>query len=678
MDDNKTIRLLVVEESANEAEVIFRSLRKSRYSLIHPRHIEDDEDLGIALNAQEWDLIIAIPEVGDFTIAKIHDKLIQSKIMLPIIVIVGELDGAIIAKMLTDGATQVIPDEDDKCLSIVVSRELEHLTKHRQNQTLEHLYQESQKHNHLLLDSSLDAIAYVQDGIHIYANPSYLKMFDYKSMDDLLLIMDLISPHEQTKFNDFLRDFMTNKRLAESKIELDGLKANEKQFKIKMVMSQANYNNEPCVQVIIHDQSWKQRDPVTGLLNSQYFIQLLSEALVEAKRERSVLFYIALDNFSKIKENIGVGAYEPLIKNIAVLLDKISDGGDFARFSDNVFTLLIADDDGEKYKEAAKFADKLRQTVESSVTELANKSLVVTCSIGITQVLSSAGSPQNILTAARNACKIAQEKGGNRFEIYKISLEKEGSSAMAQLIETAIEEERLSLFYQPIVSLHAENTEIYEVCLRMVDSDGNPVSTGEMFQEAEKHNLNLKLDMWVIRQSVKILVAQIKKKHHTHFFIKLSAQSLQKKEILVYIAQLLKKTKLPGEHLIFEFREAVALNQISLTKAFIKQVNKFKCKTALEHFGKETNFETVLQHLPVNYVKIDASYSKDLLDSEEQQTALKNIVQLTKKTGQQTIAVAVEDANCLAILWEHTIDFAQGHYIQEPLGELEFDFSGEE
>ncbi|MCK5716600.1 MAG: EAL domain-containing protein, partial [Thiomargarita sp.] len=276
------------------------------------------------------------------------------------------------------------------------------------------------------------------------------------------------------------------------------------------------------------------------------------------------------------------------------------------------------------------------------------------------------------------ACKIAQEKGGNRFEIYKISLEKEGSSAMAQLIETAIEEERLSLFYQPIVSLHAENTEIYEVCLRMVDSDGNPVSTGEMFQEAEKHNLNLKLDMWVIRQSVKILVAQIKKKHHTHFFIKLSAQSLQKKEILVYIAQLLKKTKLPGEHLIFEFREAVALNQISLTKAFIKQVNKFKCKTALEHFGKETNFETVLQHLPVNYVKIDASYSKDLLDSEEQQTALKNIVQLTKKTGQQTIAVAVEDANCLAILWEHTIDFAQGHYIQEPLGELEFDFSGEE
>ena len=678
MEEKNTIRLIVVEESANEAEVVFRNLRKARYSLINPRHVEDDEDLQIALNEKEWDLIIAIPEVGDFTVSQIRDRLSKSKQVIPIIILVEELDGKSISNLFNAGATQVIPTEDEECLRIIVRRELDNLIQYRNHQQLTHLYQESQKQNKMLLDTSLDAIAYVQDGIHLYANPSYLKMFDYESVDELLLIMDLVANKDHAKFNDFLRDFMTKKSLEESKIELEGLKSDNKQFQIKMIVSQANYETEEgvqdCVQVIIHDQSWKEREPVTGLFNSQYFMEMLAEAVQEAKKKRSVLFYISLDNFTKIKESVGVGGYDPLIQNIGNIIENLSKGGTLSRFSDSVFTLLILDEDGKKYTGAQDFADKICQAIKNSVTDVGNQSLLVTCSLGITQVLFSAGSPQNVLTDARSACKLVQEKGGDGFKVYKPSI-KEDTSALAQLIETAVEEKRLSLSYQPIVSLHGENQEIYEVFLRMQDSDGKSIPNHELFQEAEKHNLSVQLDLWVLKQAISILVKQERNGHKTHFFIKLSAQTLKTTEILSHIGQLLKSTRLPGERLIFEFRESVAMKQINLAKTFFKHLQKMKCQTALEHFGIGSNFETILMHLPVNYLKIDASYSKNLLDSEEQQNGLKEIVKIAQKFGQKTIAVAVEDANCLAILWEQTIDFAQGNYVQEPLDELEFDFS---
>ncbi len=676
-----TIRLIVVEESANEAEVIFRSLRKARYSLIPQRHVEDDEDLLIALNEQEWDLIISVPQVGDFTIARISERLSKSKQNIPIIVLVDELDGKSMGELFNAGATQVISAEDDDCLRIIVERELQNLEERRRYQQFEQLYQESQKHNKMLLDSSRDAIAYVQDGIHIYANPSYLKMFDYENLDELMPIMDLVVNNDQEKFNDFLRDFMTNKRLEESQIELDGVKSDDKRFRLEMIVSQASYDSEPCLQVIIHDQSWKQREPVTGLFNSQHFLELLAEAIAEAKEARSVLFYIALDNFAKIKESAGVGGYDPLIKNVGSVIDSLLEVGALARFSDSVFTLLIPDKDGKKYVEAGDFADKICKAVEACVTELGNQSLVVTCSIGITQVLASAGSPQNVLTDARAACKEAQEKGGNRFNVYKFLVPPPGvgpgSSNIAKLIETAVEENRLSLRYQPIVGLHGETKEMYEIFLRMVDSEGQVVPSHELFQEAEKHKLSLQLDKWVIHQAFKVLVKQIKNGHQSHFFVKLSAQSLQTKEVLSHIGKLLKSSKLPGKHLIFEFRESVATNQINAAKAFINQLKKFQCQTALEHFGMGLNFETALMHLPVNYVKIDASYSKDLLNSEDQQNAVQDIIKMAQKFGQQTIAVAVEDANSLAILWEHSVDFAQGNYIQEVLETPDFDFSDE-
>ena len=693
MMQNDIIRLIVVEESANDAEVILNRLRKARYP-IRPRYVEDDEDLQEALSdvEHEWDLLISVLKVGDFTITEVCEMVSVSNQDIPIIVIADKINCKIVSKLFNLGIKQIVPGDD--CLPVVVGVELENLAERRRRKYLEQLYKESQKHNKVLLETSRDAIAYVQDGMHIHANPSYFKMFDYKSMDDLegLPIMDLVTINDQTRFRDFMREFMTEEKAEERQINLEGFKSNKKRFKLRMELSQAIFDSERCIQVIIRDQSKSQdierlrrRDPLTNLFNRQYFIELLEKALGRAieNTTRCVLFYIALDNFSAIVENVGVGGSDPVVKNIAKKISSLSEGGELARFDDSVFTLLMADKDGKKYAEAGDFAHKICQAVEASVIELRDqKTVFTTCSIGITQILASAN-PQVLLTEAHAACQIAMGQGGNRSEVYKAVIkggehDKTKGSDIARLIETASEENRLSLRFQPIVSLRGETQEIYEVFLRMLDQEGQNVPACDLFEEAETAHLSTILDKWVLQKAIHTMGIQEKNGHQTHFFIKLSDQAIKDESILLYIRKLLRAAKLPGKRLILEISDSIAISQLKLAKMFINQLKTFGCQSALEHFGTGLNYAATLQHIPVDYVKIDRCFAKDLSTNTESQEIIQNIVKVARESGKLTIAEAVEDANSLTILWSSEVDFAQGHYIQEPLKELEYDFSEEE
>ncbi|ALG68300.1 GGDEF/EAL domain-containing response regulator [Beggiatoa leptomitoformis] len=685
------IRLIVVEESANDAEMILNSLRKARFP-IRPRHVEDDEDLQNALTEQEWDLLISVPQVGDFTVAQACEMVASSRQDIPIIVLMEKLEGQAMGALLSAGARHVIPRDNENCLQIIVGRELQELASRRQHKHLDQLYRESQRQNSILLETSRDAIAYVHDGMHVHANPSYLEMFGYKSMEVLegLPVMDLVSLEDQSKFKDFMRDFMTHEAEGDRNIQLRGIRADRKAFKVEMEVSQAIYSSERCIQVIVRDQSQDEekeklqrqlkeaniRDHVTGLYNRTHFIALLEKALAKAMEStvRSTVLYITLDNVS-------VGSIDLVIKNIGKVIGGLTETGVLARFGDNIFTILMIDKD---ITYASELAGKLCKAVEATVTDLGiGESIITTCSIGIALVLASAATPQNVLSDAHAACLEAHKRGGNTFEVYKavIKTPEQGglkNSDIAKMIETAIEESRLSLRYQPIVSLHGESQEIYEVFLRMVDSEGKPIPSGSLFSAAEQANLSIKLDKWVLQESFKVLMKQEKSGHQTFFFIKLADQAIKDENIPLFIRKLLKATGLPGERLIFEINETIAISQVNLAKAFISTLNKMGCKTALEHFGTGLNSATTLKHIPVDYVKIHYSYAKGLSTNTENQKAVQDIVKLAHEQGKITIAEAVEDANSLTVLWQCEVDFAQGHYVQEPSDDLSYEFTEEE
>jgi len=690
------IRLIVVEESANDAELILNALRKARFP-IRPRHVEDAEDFQKALSEQEWDMVISVPFVGDFTVKEIAELIKNSKQDIPLIVLTRKFAAESLVELLSNGARQVLPSENDTCLQIAVRKELEDLENRQSLRRVEQLYRQSQQHNKILLETSRDAISYVHDGMHIHANPAYLEMFGYQSLDELegMPVMDLVAAENHTKFKEFMREYMTDENQQDRDIELIGVrnaKGKKAKFKLKMEVSQALYDNERCIQIIIRDQSDNSKelekklkemsklDQVTGLYNSQYFLQLLEKALskVIESHTRSLVLYLQLDNFSKVREQIGIAGCDPILANVAKSLKTVVEEIAIARFGEYAFTLLLHDSDTNS---AQDFAEKLRRTVENCVTEVDEKSIVVTCSVGIAQVLASAGTPQSVLSDAHAACKSAVQQGGNRVEIYKAIVKAGGGEDalkdVTKLIETAEEEKRLSLVFQPVVSLRGEVEEIYEVFLRMVDTAGTNVPAGTLFAAAEKANLSIKLDKWVLKEAAQICLKRQKSGHKTNFFIKLSDQVVKDETIVLYINKLLRASHLSGEHFTIEISEATAISQVKYAKTFVMQLKKMGCRTALEHFGTSLNSETILKHLPVDFVKIDSSYAKGLSSNAEHQNSVKNIVEMVHSYEKKTIAEAVEDANSLTVLWQCEVDFAQGHYIQEPLDTLDYDFTEE-
>ncbi len=702
MKQKKNIRLIVVEKTAAHAELIYRRLRKARYYLPRPRCVTNKRDLKDALSQQEWDLIISVCQVGDLSATQVCKTVSSSQKDVPIIILsdepqctknedcegIGDFFKNMV-ELLNAGASQVIPKTNDDYLYIVVSRILLNLDKRRQSLKLEQLYTECQEQNQMLLESSREAIAYVvHDGLYLYANPSYLKMFAYENFEELEIstIMDLVSSEDYDRFYAFWRALKDSKENASQKINLEGVKSNQELFQMTMEVRNATYDGEDCIRVIVRDQSqsdkWKILDPITGLFNSQHFTKLINQALVKVREQqvRSILFYIELDDFNTIKDRIGVAGFDPVIKKISKVIKLIAKDKDaeIARFSESVFTLLIEDKDGEKYAGAIDFGKTICKAVEEHVIELENTQFFLTCSIGIAQVLASVPKAEDVLNDASEACQKAIKAGGNRVEIYKpvIQNQKDGQkiSEIAQLIETAAEENRLSLRYQPIVSLHGETKEIYEVFLRLVDSEGKVIPSYEVFEAAEASNLSRLLDKWIIQTAIKTLETQEQNGSETHFFIKLSKQAVKDEEILFFIRECLKSTEIPAERLIFEIKANVALDQVTITQKFIKFLHILKCKTALEQFQTGKNYENLLKHLPVDYVKIDAAYSKNLSENEANQQAMQEIITLAHELNMQTVSVAIEDANSLAILWTFEADFAQGYIIQEPLEVLEFDF----
>jgi diguanylate cyclase (GGDEF)-like protein/PAS domain S-box-containing protein len=559
------------------------------------------------------------------------------------------------------------------------------------------MYRQSQKNNLTLLSTSRDAISYVHDGMHIHANPSYLDMFGVKNMEYLegLPVMDLVALEHHSKFKEFMRDYMTDENEEDRDIQLIGLRVQKNKrikFKLKMEVSQDLYDNEKCIQIIIREESNNKElerklkeinklDQLTGLYNRQHFVLLLDKALSKAmeNRVRSVVIYLSLDNYREIRDRVGIGGSDPIIANTAKALEAIKGDLVLARFSESVFTLLLHDID---IKQAEACAEQLCQAVEACVTDLPEQSIVTTCSIGMALVLASAGTPQSVLSDAHAACQIAIKDGGNQISLYKAVVKTGGASDdnlrnVAKMIETAIEEKRFSLAYQPIVSLRDDSDAIYEVFLRMVDSEGKNVPPGTLFAAAEKAKLSTQLDKWVLKEAARILKQHEKQGKKTHFFIKLSDQAVRDESLLLFIHKLLKAAKISGKYFTIEISEAIAISQIKFAKAFISRLNRIGCETALEHFGTGLNSETTLRHLPVTYVKIDSSYAKGLSSNKEHQDAVRSIVELAHNYKKMTIAESVEDANSLTVLWQCEVDFAQGHYIQEPSGSMDYDFSEE-
>jgi diguanylate cyclase (GGDEF)-like protein/PAS domain S-box-containing protein len=693
MDKEHTLRLLIIEESRNDAEALANVLRNAGQAS-RLTFAEDLEDISAALDQELPELILCAMGLETVSLAELAALLVQRELSVPLIAIAESANESDVIEAMRQGAADLCSYDQPEHLQLVAQREMSHIKTGQSAQNYALKFRESEKRARTLMESSRDAIAYVHEGMHIFANSSYLEMFGFSELEEIegTPILDMVAPEDHGEFKDFLRNYSKDGE-QEGKLKTHGLLPDGKKFHAEMEFTPASIDGEPCTQIIIRSQAGSnaeleqklkyltKQDVLTGLFNRQYFMEELELAVTDSLSGSgsAAVLYLLIDNFKQIKDNLGIGAADLVISDIASLLrDQTEENDIVARFGDHSFIVLRR---GCVAEEIQAMGENLRHVVEEHIADVRDQSVTTTCSIGMSIVAESTPSAHEVISRADLACEVARSSGGNRVHLHNPVVDekigKERDQQMHALIKEALERDQFQLLYQPIVSLQGDAGGKYEVLLRMLNDEGELILPTQFLPIAEQTGQIAEIDRWVIQHAIRTLTEHRGQGAETQFFIKISAATLLHEELLQYISNCLKVTRLPGDALIFEIAEKHAAQHLKHAKAFVKTLQELHCKTALEHFGAGPNSFVLLKHLPVDFLKIDGSFIHNLASDTDNQAMVKSILDTAKSMNKQCIAEYVQDAHSLAMLWQSGIQFIQGNFLQEPSAALDYDFSSE-
>jgi len=689
LSSENLLRLLTIFDLSEEAEVLINSLRNAGF-IVRDVRVEDDEDMLTALDDNPIDIILCKHTLPIFNAAAAAEIISKSGRDLPLIVITPKSDDSLTIECLKFGARDVINFENTQHLRHVLTRELSDLKERRAHRRCEKMLHETEKRSRSLIDNSRDAIAYVHEGMHIYVNNAYLMMFGYEELDDVegMPILDMVSPDDHALLKDFLRAY-SKSQLDEDTLNLHGQHTDGNAFDIVMEFSPASMEGEACTQIIIRDQAdskeleeklnvLSKQDLITGLYNKTYLIEQLDKFISSALEghARGALLYITLDNYDELKDSFGIAGLDMLFVDLASLLkDKLEKLGVFARMEGIAFCLLLKDADSAQ---AEKYAEGICTIVKSHISEINHKSVSSTTSIGITLINEKISNIHDCINRAEKGASIALENGGDQHHTYNPSIEDieehAKNSHWEKQIKFALKNNLFRLLFQPIVSLHGEPGAHYEIFVRMLDEDQQEIAPEDFIPAAEQAELMSFIDRWVIANSLLVLSERMQKKEETRLFIKISSSTIVDPDFLSWVSERIKALRINADFITFQVKEETALNYLKATKALFEGLKSLHFRTALDNFGVEENTFQSIKHFDVNYIKVHYDIISKLATNVEMQEQVKMIAGEVSKKNIQTIAAFVEDANCLALLWQCSVDFIQGYFLQEPDVVLEYDF----
>ncbi len=700
VDDQDILRVLIIEDSLNEAETYVSTLRGGGHA-VRAKQVKSPDELQAALAEHQYEMAICSSPLNGCRVEDAITVIARSEKDIPLVAIVERPTQDALIEALRAGARDAIPKGQNEHQRRVVDRELEDLKARRALRDMQQRYREAERRSRALLDTARDAITYVIDGMHIRANDAYLKLFGFTDPEEIegMPLMDMIAPDDHPKLKQFLRG-LPELNKGSQRLEVLGQRIDGKTFPITLVFSPAVVDEEECFQVVIPAQTaasaptqsdnqeledkikiLSDRDLLTGLYNRQYFIEELELKVAEvlSGNAQLALLLIAIDSFDTIVDRVGIAASDMVVVDMADLLNEnLDETQTLARFSDQIFAVLT------HYKtpdDMQQLADALRKKVEDHVSEVGGHAINPTASIGITLVSENAASAQEVLRRAHQCCDQARADGGNRTQLYTPStveqaIESSGD-VMSKVVKSALEKDAFTLLYQPISSLRGEQHEYYEVYVHLSDDKGNEIPTKPLLAAAERHGIMPQIDRWVAERALEKLAEEHAKGKKVHFFLNLSESTLADEDYLPRLAGRLKDYRLSGEYLVIEVKEPAASANIQGLKLLIKGLKALRSRLALAQFGSGLNSLNFLKHVPASFVKIDRALMVNLPTNKESQDAVADIARTAHELGMECIAEFVEDAGSLPLLWQSDVDYIQGYFLQEPSEELTFDFSGE-
>ena len=537
-----------------------------------------------------------------------------------------------------------------------------------------------------ILDNAAEGIITIdEDGIVETFNNAAQKLFGCDAeMAVGSSIMTLVRFPQDSAYKDFL-ELMKSPVLKEDSQEttvtvfrLDGssfpmaIKANQLMIEGRLLYIAIVEDIGDRIAMMENLREMAEHDSLTGLHNRQYFLTEL-ERVVENSRRGSrrdfALLYIDLDNFKFVNDTLGHMAGDQILTEVTEMLQQRNRKSDLlARLGGDEFALLLYDIDEQQVLQAAEAHRKL---LDDYVFKYKGSVIQVGCSIGVTLFGQKPVSKEDLLVQADVACHIAKRSGRNRVHVYK-SVDQENMTTMtedmgwANKIKTAIEKDHFCLACQPIMELASGQIFRQEVLLRMRDELGNLILPAGFIASAERFGLMRAVDNWVVNHAIAYLGEQLRRNPRLHFSINLSAESVGDSIMLETITNALQRHAVPATALTFEITETVAIANLVPAVDFLTRLRNLGCQTALDDFGVGYSSFAYLKDLPVDFVKIDGSFVKDIHRDNVQLAMVRSMNDIAHAMGKQTVAEFVDNRDAMRVLKEINVDYIQGYHVGGP------------
>lgn len=416
-------------------------------------------------------------------------------------------------------------------------------------------------------------------------------------------------------------------------------------------------------------------DSLTGLINRAEFENRLKLALQSAAQlgRHHAVMYLDLDQFKLVNDTCGHAAGDQLMRQVSALLQRrLREGDTLARLGGDEFGVLLENCPPDH---AMRIAEELRQTTNDLHFAWEARSFNVSVSIGVVNIDDGLYTLSDVLSSADAACYMAKEKGRNRVQVYRrgdseISM-RHGEMEWVVRIQRALDEDRFVLYAQDIFAVGEENRHgaHCELLVRMLDEHGSLVPPMAFIPAAERYGMMPSIDRWVLRNALatlKRISAEQGPGSLDMCSINLSGATIGDETFLEYVQAQLDHFDLPHSMICFEITETAAIANIERASRFIEELKELGCYFSLDDFGSGMSSFGYLKHLPVDFIKIDGSFVKDMADDPIDRAMVEAINNVGHVMGKQTIAEFVDSELVMKALREIGVDYAQGYWLAKP------------
>ncbi|MBK5965004.1 diguanylate phosphodiesterase [Thiocystis minor] len=686
---NQTATLLFITSETTEAERLIGILREDGFAAksVAIPHAERLEEV-IAQRA--CDMILGCGYDRNVDLDGLFAAYRKLEGDIPLLVI-GEADSHAgdLIKARRAGARDLLRRNDNEHLKFAVLREFTDLLKRRAASALNERLRLCEQRDRELIAVTSAGVAFVQDGLHLDANPAYLNLFGYADLDELQAtpFLDLFIPEQQKQIREVLRGGDASALGEPLEITVTCRRTDDRQFQARLLAAPSEADNEPCLRLILSaiDGAAKAPSDTPQARSSRVeteLARLLAEIDNHLDSERMVkrpfaIFYIRVNQSTQLLHDLGlIQGLKKLNDFETVLTSIVADRGFLARVNDDGFGLIV-DSLGEF--ESKALAEHIKSTARLP-GPAARERAGADCEIGYYLVRDRAAAAEDILNAAHRLCighefagqaKTSGLESGTSLAARAKQGAEDNDASMTRKIESALQHDRLKLVYQPIISLMGDNQENYSVLIRLLDEEENLYEAKDFIGPAIRAGLIERIDQWAIRAAIQIIGEQRRAGHNISLFINLSEDTFRNPNTILWICDCLREFDVRGNWLTFQFQEELVVGNLASIGKLIETLRKIKCRVAVNRFGAVERPELLLQGLTLDYVLLQTNFAHELADDPAKQQQLIALATLAREFNVKSIVTGVEDARALTVLWTAGVDYVQGNFLQRPSPTLE-------